>query len=317
LDHLINMKGKHLVVAALILAITLLSACNGVSANLGAIGNRTTTALGVTGDRTTATTLLTACHATGDLANPYEVITITNDISPVPANGCPANPMLISDGKITICHATGSQTNPYDEITVNVIGLNGHGTHEGDVFPSSEGSCPTTPSVIGKNTLSLTVCHATGDPANPYEELTVNSADELNMHRGHPYDINPVPANGCPVNPALINNGKITICHATDGQNNPYDEITVSVNGLNGHDEHQGDIIPAPVEGCPVNPMLTGGDEISICHATGSRTNPYNEITVSVNGLNGHGKHEGDIIPAPAGGCPISPQYKKPNNGKP
>lgn len=30
------------------------------------------------------------------------------------------------------------------------------------------------------------------------------------------------------------------------------------------------------------------------------------EITISVNGLNGHGKHEGDIIPAPAQGCPAA-----------
>ena len=47
-----------------------------------------------------------------------------------------------------------------------------------------------------------------------------------------------------------------------------------------------------------------GNDKITICHATGSSTNPYVVITISVNGLNGHGDHEGDIIPMPAGGCP-------------
>jgi hypothetical protein len=45
------------------------------------------------------------------------------------------------------------------------------------------------------------------------------------------------------------------------------------------------------------------GGKITICHATGSGINPYNEITVSVNGLIGHSKHAGDIIPAPVGGC--------------
>jgi hypothetical protein len=46
-------------------------------------------------------------------------------------------------------------------------------------------------------------------------------------------------------------------------------------------------------------------DKITICHATGSATNPYVIITISKNGLNGHGKHERDIIPAGAGGvCP-------------
>ena len=57
--------------------------------------------------------------------------------------------------------------------------------------------------------------------------------------------------------------------------------------------------------------------KITICHATRSETNPYVEITISENGLNGHGPaadphhHEGswkDIIPAPAGGCPTTVQ---------
>jgi hypothetical protein len=155
-------------------------------------------------------------------------------------------------------------------------------------------ACTTSP---------LTVCHASGDAANPYEEITVTSA-EMTDHRGHPNDINPAPLNGCPTSPVEIINGEITICHATNSESNPYNEITVSVNGLNGHGGHEGDIIPMPDGGCPANPAATNTDMITICHATSSEKNPYNEITVSVNGLNGHDKHEGDIIPAPAGGCP-------------
>jgi hypothetical protein len=57
--------------------------------------------------------------------------------------------------------------------------------------------------------------------------------------------------------------------------------------------------------------------KVTLCHATRSETNPYVEITISENGLNGHGPaadprhHEGswqDIIPAPAGGCPTTVQ---------
>ncbi len=48
----------------------------------------------------------------------------------------------------------------------------------------------------------------------------------------------------------------------------------------------------------------SAGGKITICHHTGSAKNPYVEITISTNGLNGHDKHPGDIIPAPAGGCP-------------
>ena len=57
--------------------------------------------------------------------------------------------------------------------------------------------------------------------------------------------------------------------------------------------------------------------KITICHATRSVKNPYVEITISVNGLHGHGPaddsrhHAGswkDIIPAPDGGCPATVQ---------
>lgn len=60
--------------------------------------------------------------------------------------------------------------------------------------------------------------------------------------------------------------------------------------------------------------------KVTICHATRSETNPYVEITISENGLNGHGPaadprhHEGswpDIIPAPAAGCPTTPQQSR------
>jgi hypothetical protein len=45
--------------------------------------------------------------------------------------------------------------------------------------------------------------------------------------------------------------GKITICLATSSAKNPYNEITFSINSLNGHDKQADDIIPAPADGCP------------------------------------------------------------------
>lgn len=45
----------------------------------------------------------------------------------------------------------------------------------------------------------------------------------------------------------------------------------------------------------------------AICHRTASATNPYVRITVASPALeHGHGRHAGDIIPAPAGGCPTT-----------
>lgn len=43
---------------------------------------------------------------------------------------------------------------------------------------------------------------------------------------------------------------------------------------------------------------------VAICHATGSSKHPYVLLKVNAKGLNGHSKHAGDIIPAPANGCP-------------
>ena len=262
----------------------------------------------------TPSSIITFCHATGDPVKPYEEITgiavelkdhldHPNDIYPVPANGCPNSLVTVTDGKISICHATGNKTAPYEEISVNANGLNGHGAHQGDIFPVPEDGCPVN-LVLSDDT--LLICHATNDPENPYEEMSVTRA-QLDEHSDHTNDIYPVPANGCPTSPLVVTDNKITICHATGSATNPYNEITVSVNGLNGHGTHDGDIIPAPEIGCPTSPLVVTDNKITICHATGIATDPYVEITVNINGMNGHGKHTADIIPVPANGCPTSP----------
>jgi hypothetical protein len=52
------------------------------------------------------------------------------------------------------------------------------------------------------------------------------------------------------------------------------------------------------------NASALSGKE-TICHATGSATNPYVEITISVDAIPAHENHQygNDIIPAPPGGC--------------
>ena len=117
-----------------------------------------------------------------------------------------------------------------------------------------------------------------------------------------------LPICGCPTSPLVIEDGKINICHATDSETNPFNKISVSINGLNGHVTHDGDIIPAPNGDCPTSPLVIDNGKVMICHATGSDKNPYNKITVSVNGLNGHNTHASDIIPVPSGGCPETKQ---------
>ncbi|MCO4257197.1 hypothetical protein [Pseudarthrobacter cellobiosi] len=121
---------------------------------------------------------------------------------------------------------------------------------------------------------------------------------------------------------------KITICHATGSESNPYVPVTISLNALNAHvgHQHDEDIIPANDgkvlpggqnldkagiwnAGCaaPGEPNGNGhGDhKITICHATGSDKNPYVPITIALQGLNGHAnanhQHTEDIIPPNTG----------------
>ena len=110
--------------------------------------------------------------------------------------------------------------------------------------------------------------------------------------------------------------GKQTLCHATGSSTNPYVEITISNNGVPAHDRHQNDedIIPAPAGGCPGGSSGAkehgNGNEhgkVTICHATGSETNPYVLITVSENAVPAHTRHQdGEDIVNPTGDCPSS-----------
>lgn len=112
--------------------------------------------------------------------------------------------------------------------------------------------------------------------------------------------------------------GKTAICHATGSADHPYVSASVSLNGIGGHEHHNGDIIP-PNDALPAGmnfdaageailangcvPLAGQGqpekdqERVEICHATGSDENPFVRISISISGLHGHGEHAGDIIP--------------------
>lgn len=71
-----------------------------------------------------------------------------------------------------------------------------------------------------------------------------------------------------------------------------------------GHRGHKHAAQPESPTPAP-SPHANAG-KTTICHATGSQTNPYVEITISNHALPAHRRHQDgrDIIPAPAGGCP-------------
>ncbi len=163
---------------------------------------------------------------------------------------------------------------------------------------SSVDVCPDMP---GKQSTGTTC--STPSPSTPPTPKTC--PDGSTMPAGGPSD--------CPKkddkNDGDKDDRKVTICHATGSETNPFVVITVDESGLNGHGKHEDDIL-ATNGVCPGGTGGGGGTTpgtITICHATGSASNPYVVITISTNGLNGHGDHEGDIIPMPAGGCPTAP----------
>jgi hypothetical protein len=106
--------------------------------------------------------------------------------------------------------------------------------------------------------------------------------------------------------------GKITICHRTGSEKNPFVQITVSTNAWHAHQRH-GDLNPVPAGGCPSGPQPEAGGgggehrKITICHRTGSEKNPYVQITISENAWPAHQQH-GDLNPVPAAGCPSAAQ---------
>jgi hypothetical protein len=58
-----------------------------------------------------------------------------------------------------------------------------------------------------------------------------------------------------------------------------------------------------------VTTSTTQSHKVLLCHATGSKTNPYVLISIDVHALKAHLRHQDgrDIYPVPAGGCPSAP----------
>lgn len=138
-----------------------------------------------------------------------------------------------------------------------------------------------------------------------------------------------------PVTQTVTPPSKITICHKTGSDSNPWRRITVSSRGwmnpnsksghvVGGHIRHTGDAIVVGTGACPSptltpEPTNTPATKITICHKTGSSTNPFRRITVSSRAwtnpnspagktLRGHARHTGDMLLSGVAQCPSGTQ---------
>jgi len=144
-----------------------------------------------------------------------------------------------SGDKVTICHATGSASNPFVVITPSAEGvLHGHYDHQDqrDIIPpfTLRGeSYPGLNWASGKSTFDngCTVPGNSGTPDAPGGGGTPGEGDHPGGDDGHPGG----------------DTLKVTICHATGSQTNPFVVISPDAEGvIEGHYGHQDqrDIIP-------------------------------------------------------------------------
>jgi hypothetical protein len=78
----------------------------------------------------------------------------------------------------------------------------------------------------------------------------------------------------------------------------------------NAKSQVHGNSTAPKTQGPPATNTHAKAGKMTICHATGSATNPYVTITISNNAIPAHRRHQDgrDIIPAPEGGCPTGQQ---------
>jgi hypothetical protein len=179
---------------------------------------------------------------------------------------------------------------------------NPHGTPPGQAKKDQQAAAPET-RTQGEGARS----HGAGKPAKPEKRSKAKAPKAAKPKQAKA----PKAAKPKTHGPA----GKTTICHSTGSATNPYVTITVSDNALPAHARHHDgrDVIPAPAGGCPggtAKPEAGGTakehTKVTICHATGSQTNPYVKITIAEPAVEAHKRHQDgrDVIPAPAEGCP-------------
>lgn len=111
-------------------------------------------------------------------------------------------------------------------------------------------TCPDSPAEMPEGSRLFFFAINTGDGSSGdenvgghYDKVIVKTKNENDKTHTVTYDFEPV---------SYVEDGKIKLCHATGSDQNPYEYNNISLNGVNGHKNHDGDIIPP-------NPKLPDG----------------------------------------------------------
>ena len=152
---------------------------------------------------------------------------------------------------------------------------------------TAQGEGATTRTVAAPS--KLTICHKTGSASNQFRRITVSSRAMANpksksgkllrAHLRHTGDAVVAGAAVCPSasltpTPTSTPATKITICHKTGSDANPYRRITISSRAvtnpssmsgklLRGHMRHTGDVLMPGVTPCPPGTQ-TGGQGVKL-----------------------------------------------------
>jgi hypothetical protein len=191
-------------------------------------------------------------------------ITDRNDDGKIDLDDCGYTPPPEED-KIYICHKTDSHDNRYDVLRLSHSAVETHRDHDGDIIPITdrnddgridEADCGHRPEQDHKDP----VCYR-HDNHYDFLQLTV---DEMDDHQRRHSEITPIDdrnddgkidLDDCGYSPPR-EEGKVTICHRTNSDKNPYEVLdvphsAVDGEGNNDHTSHvadqthrYGDIIP-------------------------------------------------------------------------
>jgi hypothetical protein len=247
-----------------------------------------------------------------------------------------------AEGKILICHATSSAKNPHVEIEVDRNGLNGHWGHAGDLIPAPPGGCPRASSHgAGKSAHEEADLaardqelarkdgeQAVEDAAQARKEnalansLMSDSRSESSRAEAdrtkarseeQAAEVESDPTKAAQLREDAAGDTQLASSEQLLSQ---IDKSLAAVEralakqdsalAKRDHALAEEEKALAEREQERAQEMALAVGALLICHATGEAKRAYVELEVREMGLGGHGDDAGDIIPAPADGCPTS-----------